>query len=368
MPIKTTILDGKGTGKELELEEKDGKVGAIAYTEPLKKFLFQNRLFFNPQFGTNMAVNGAFGGTPVEIHDGLDNVYWTGTSIVGTSVTFDSTDRANTGTQSVYFNRASVGDITQFASGSTIDLTNYSALTMFINVDSAWAADSADSIEIYGYNTGTASQVGVAVKLENYFSEQIFDTWHKLSIPLTDMNLEASTVDAFRIQTVAKSRRAPRWYLDDFQIEETGGGIEFRIDSEKGFINHVGKVFLSFVDDISGSVVNGTMPGLSYNKLMGLNELENGAVFTIQQGGKITGQFNYKNLYDFIFGGAEIISAISDGTNTAITIGIEWNVDLDYRHRDFMSIVINDDLSGLIIFNVVAAGQFETITGETDLP
>ncbi|GAG41762.1 unnamed protein product, partial [marine sediment metagenome] len=44
----------------------------VVATRPLKEFLSQEKFFFNPNEGVDMNVNGAFSGTPLEIHNGTD--------------------------------------------------------------------------------------------------------------------------------------------------------------------------------------------------------------------------------------------------------------------------------------------------------
>ncbi len=101
MTIKTIIGDGSGTGKKMDLFKRNGHTGAVVFTDTIKKFTVNGLPFFNPTSGISMNIDASFSGTPVEIHDGEDNTYWTGSSVAGTKFTFNSTDRANSGTNSV---------------------------------------------------------------------------------------------------------------------------------------------------------------------------------------------------------------------------------------------------------------------------
>ena len=125
---------------------------------------------------------------------------------------------------------ASLNDVMQFAKGSDLTLANFTALTLRINVDKDWSP--SDSIEIYAYDTGLNVEVGCRVKLEDYFTFGDFDIWHSLIIPLTDMEIEgATTVDAFRIRIVNKTGPSPVWYIDRFQLEQSGTPAIFALNN-----------------------------------------------------------------------------------------------------------------------------------------
>ena len=68
----------------LNMYQDDGDPsGLIAYTRPLYNYAPETRAFVNPEYGVAINQNAGFGGTPIGIHDGEDNTYWTGAQIVG---------------------------------------------------------------------------------------------------------------------------------------------------------------------------------------------------------------------------------------------------------------------------------------------
>ena len=312
---------------------------------------------FNDTFGIEMAQDFAFGGTPVGIHDGIDLVLWTGTEVVGNKVTFSSADRANTGSFSVKIDNASVSDITQFDKGSDIDLSNYIAITLFINVDKDWAG--GDSISIYGWDTGLGQVVGNLVFLEDYFSEGVFSMWHKLSIPLPDMGLSNSIIDAFRIEIVSKEGKSPKFYIDDFQVEETGATAVFSISAENGALFEVNQISFAIAGPLDTTLVNASMPNLSYDAFLNLPELDNGLLFQSIINGEVIFGGATKTIGDLIRGGAALKNVISDGTNTHITLELHFGTPLvvDSRTDDKLQFILSDDLSGLISLSVLYTGR-----------
>lgn len=350
------LQDAKGTSKRVHLHQRNGDVGVIAFTEPLIRLTPLNIPAVNPDFGNQMARDASFTGTPDLVHNGVDTVAWTGSNIVGAKVTFNSAAQAHSGTQSVLVNAPSAGHIWEFDKGSNLTVGNYTAITLWIYVDSGWSA--GDVIQMFGYDTGLGTQVGGAVSLGDYFNFFEFSTWHKLVIPLADMSLTSGTIDAIRMGYPAKDGGAPVFYIDDFQVEETGGAVCFDIIPPPQTRYLVSKFRYTVVDGYAGTVTNGTMPGLAYNQLLGLASLSGGLAFSLIQDGETAGTASISDLGDAARAGAEIINHMSDGTNTSVTILREFvePIILSSKNNDRIAITISDDLSGLISLTAVATG------------
>lgn len=354
-----TSQHDNGTGKSVQVYERDEIQGNISYTLPLIQRQPLNIPALNPDRGREMAIDGSFGGTPVGVHNGLDSALWTGSQITGVGVTFNSTDRFNSGAQSIKVEAANVDDIWQFAKGSDLTVSAYTALTLFINVDVGWT--EGDSIALYGWDTGTATQMGDPVLLEDYFDPFTFDTWDKLSIPLSDLGLTSGTIDALRMEMIGKHGQAPTFYIDDFQVEETTAGAKYDINppAEQKFLMY--KFRYTLIGAFAGTVASGTMPGLSYNQLLGVASLDSGILFTWERAGRPVGQASISNLGDAVKAGATIINHMSDGTNTSITILRELvePIVLSSRSNDKICISINDNLTGLISLTALGTGVTE---------
>jgi len=365
MSIKTHITD-PATGKKATVTETDRINSIVVATQPLKTFENKVSFFTNPTYGNAINQNAAAGGTPENVHNGIDDVYWTASTIVGTQYTFDSVARPHAGTKSILVNGAAVGNIMQIAKGGALTVSGYVSLTIWINVDSAWAA--GDSISVYGWDTGTALQVGTAVNLQNYFPWSVFDTWHLISIPLIDMGLTVGTIDAIRISTLTKSGGPPVFYMDDIQFQETGAAIEYKIKPDKEKWLYVHKINIFMADNITGittvagATENATLPGIAYNKLLGVSALSTGIIFQYHKSGKIVFTATMKQIGDIMqFPGSQLVGSGGDGTNSWIALRLEMTEPfvLKVEEDDYLSITISENLSGLLQFTMSAASSEE---------
>ena len=90
----------------------------------------------------------------------------------------------------------------------------------------------------------------------------------------------------------------------------------------------------------------------------------NGITFARVRKGVVLFSANVKTVGDSLKGGADLINQISDGTNTCVTLRTVFKepVLLDPVFEDKISIVINDDMTGLISFTAMAIGRTELIT------
>jgi len=238
MTIKSLITD-PCTGIQAHVNDGDECNALIVATRPLKTFTNKLSFFTSDDYGINMNQNAGTGGTPEEVHDGIDSVLWTASDIIGGGKsTFNSTDQNHTaaGTKSIKNDNSPIGDVFQFAKGSDLDCNGYVSLSMWVYVDKDWKG--GDSISIYGWDTDTATQIGISVQLENYFSWANYDVWHKITIPLTDMgDVDVSTtLDALRVSQDTAEGKAPKYYLDDIQFEETGTPIDYIVKPEAGTV------------------------------------------------------------------------------------------------------------------------------------
>ncbi len=263
--------------------------------------------------------------------------------------------------QAVETDNATVNDAMQFAKGSDLTLSNFTAITMYINVDKAWAA--GDSIELYGYDTGLGAEAGNRIKLEDYFTFGDFDTWHALVIPLSDMGLATSTVvDAFRIEIVQKDgAQSPKWYLDKFQVEAAGEPALFTLNLDPGTKFHIEELTFAFKDDIDIQAnANASVPDLDPDKFLGVT-LTIGFIITRRKAGKTLFTASIKTPTDHMAAGAEITDVISNGTRTALIMKAKFNraLILTGDPDDTITIQINDDMSGLTRFTVSARGGLE---------
>ncbi len=364
MAINNYITDPK-THKNAHIfthNDKDGSNGLVVATHPLKTYENEVKFFISDIYGIDMNI-----GITIEdyeyIHNGTDNIYWTASETGSGKFTFDSIDQAHTGTKSIKYDNGNNNDVLQLAKNSDITLTDYDFLTLWLYVDKDWKA--GDSIEIRGWNTGTGTIVGNSVKLEDYFTWNIHDTWHKINISLIDMGLTGETLNSIRIEIINNEGKQPKFYMDDIQFEglsETAGLGEFVVEPDLGTWFHVDQLTISMADNITGTVADGTMPGLSYDQMLGEAALTNGILYQRIHDGITIDSTAIKQVSDWLqFPKVNLASAISDGTNTFISINAFYlePVVLKAENKDKLRILISDNLSGLLLLRVSAGGRIE---------
>ena len=341
------------------------KNALVVATHPLKIYENTIKYFTSSVFGIDMNIGQTISFTE-NVHDGIDHLYWTASIIVGDKWTINSTDQNHTvigGSQSIKYDNGDTNDILQITNDSDFLLTNYDILNIWIYVDKDWAA--GDSVAVYGWDTGIEVIIGDSVNLENYFTFNIFDVWQKIAIPLVDMNLTGKILDSIRIEIITKDGKSPKMYMDDIQftgiIEEAGSG-EFIIEPELETWLHVNSFQILMADEYAGTFLDGTMPNIPYNSLLGVPKLDSGIIYKRIINEEVIFSASIKQFLDFLaFNNAIVTGNGSDGTNTWVSINIRFiePVILKSENNDKMSLSVNDNLSGLLLLRVGAGCKVE---------
>ena len=327
--------------------------GLVVFNAPLVKTDLQFAPLLNNDYGEDINQNGAFSGSPLRVHDGIDTSLWTGSSIVGGKVTFGSTDRALVGTKSMKVDNPTLNDIWQVAKGSALAVVDYVGATMGINIDKDWS--EGDSVSLYAYDTGTASQVGATVFLENYMDEFQFDTWQTISIPFADLGLTTTDFDSFRMSMVAKGAgKAPKFYIDEWEVQQLGTPIQFRTNTTRGVPFRIDSLTFTFVDATTDTA-------LKYDQLLGVSQLANGILLTRFVDGQPTFATSLRDLRDFIKLGFEVVEYHADGTNAILSLRTSFKSALPVYggSTSYLAVTISDDLTGFIHATVAARGNID---------
>jgi hypothetical protein len=359
--LKTIVADSQNKrSAEVDIT-KDERQALVVATRPLKVFQNQIKFFTNSVYGSDLNQNASFGGSPIPVHNGEDASYWTASAIIGGSRwDFSSTDQAHGGTQSVDGTLTINNDVAQFAKGSSQDLTGYTAITGWIYL-TGWADTGTKAVAIYGWD---GAIVGNLVNIGNYIDKTSFGTWQKFSISLNDLGLTNETIDSIRIGVVdIGAGAAPNFYLDDIQIEETGNPLEFRIDPDNGTWMRVKGFNIIMADAFDNTVINASSPNIPYNTLLGVSKLDTGIIYRRVQDDEVVSVASIRQFLDIMtFSKATVTGNSGDGTNTWVTVHIEFTeeVILKSEDTDYMSLTISDDLSGLLAFKMSASAKVET--------
>lgn len=354
-------------GIPVEINQDAGEdVALVVATRDHKTYTTKTSFFTNDIYGHEMAQNGAFSGTPILLHDGVDTVAWT-FSDSGAKWTADSSDTYYADSQSMKCSNPIPNEIMQIINnigpGNDIDMTgNYVAVTMWINVNSNWLA--GDSFSLYAHIDG--GLVGNKVLLEDYFLFSDYNVWQYINIPLTDLGIESSSIDAFRIENEAREGGlSPTFYIDEWYLQEAGTPIDFELKPDKGTWLHIKAIQTVIVDAYNADNADSTMYHLAYDQILGVTTTT-GIIYKRYTEGNIIPTFEPRiiNLMDYLSPPcSEITNAVSDGTNTMITIINSYpkNFEIVLKAEDLDKIVITVEgkFDDLLYFRTSVMGTVE---------
>jgi hypothetical protein len=322
---------------------------------------FYGDVFVDGLGSAQMAVDGRFTGTRIEVHDGTDNTYWTGISVVGGSVTFDSTEQAfpDGGTKSIKLAAMSVGDVFELDSTTTVDLSGHTSLHLRIWVDSNYTP--TDIIEIYGWD---GAEVGLRANLADFIEESATGMWQSAVIPLTSMGLEAETITGLRVQQGAKNGPAPTVFLDAIGFEESGGPIVYSISAPPGSRVRVSCIFVTITDVFALSATNSGAYGIPPLGFLSVPTLDNGLLVGQTTAGIFGIQAIWKNFRDMAKFNWHPVPPLTDGTDTVVSVVRMFDPPLVMQGpaaTDNIQVQIVDDTSGWVDAGVVYTGFIEPI-------
>jgi hypothetical protein len=300
-------------------------------------------------------VDASIGGTPEQMHNGIDTVLWTASALSGTWV-FDSTAQAQSGIKSIDATATTNNDTALLTSGSTITMSNYASLTGWVYITS-WPTTGTKNVRLQFRNGGVV--VGLQIDLSNYVNTLLFNTWQKFIIPLSDFGVAStSLIDEFTITSIdSGSGAAPDYYLDNIQLEQLGGNIIYSINPDSDDFWDVQSISITMVRPYNSTLTNGTMINIPYDGLLGLGTLANGINFQRIQDSEVAFSGLVKDFIDVIeaLGETKIITG-SDGVNTWVKVTkiFPTAFRLVGRNADRLQVILSDDLSSFTRFRISA--------------
>lgn len=360
MTIDVKINDGSGVnGSATVIKQKDAPSGLVTYTQPYKQLRGQTKPMLNPINGINFAVNSAFSGTPVGVHDGTDSAEWTASALSG-SWTFDSTAQAQAGEKSVDATATTNEDEAQFEGDSPIATGSYAAFTGYIFLTS-WSSNGTKDITVRNRLAGV--DAGSPVNLSNYINTGVLNVWQLFVIPLADFAMPSQNIDQVVFKTIdVGAGSPPNYYLDEMNFQETGGNT-WTVEADKQSIYSMTGFSITMADAYDSTLTNATHQKIPYNTLLAVSALNNGINFrlTTDEVVRFNGIFN-QHLDFMTFPGTTVQSG-GDGTNTWITYHVTFDPPaiLDSRTGDKFEMTISDNLSGLLYGRVLVRGSKEEV-------
>ncbi len=290
---------------------------------------------------------------------------WTFTQPVGgADWVEDDPGQFHNGTQSLYCNRAEVGDVMQLqnVNGEDVVMTSqFVALSMWVYVNNNWAG--GDSFSVYAMVDG--AQEGDKVYLEDYFPYGTDDQWHYINIPLSDMGLASSTLDSFRFECESIQGTKPRFYLDEITLQASGTAVDFTVEPDKGTWFHIKAFQTTFVDAHDSEQANSTVPHLSYEKILDVTPTT-GYIYKRYSEGNADpiSEARITSLMDLLsYPYSEITNVIADENNTLVTISNTYPAGMAFvlkaEELDKIVYSVEDDFSGLLYFRICVQGYVE---------
>jgi len=353
--LNSKISDGEGSKCSAGVKRtRTYGNGLKVYSYDGSPLRYNYASLLNDTYGAAINQDATTGGTPDQVHDGIDSALWTASFIGGGgSWTFNSTAQAHTGSNSVDATGSNNNSTAQFDKGSNLTIANYVSFTGWIYITGWSTGGSRKDIEIFGWDTGTAAAVSSVLNIGDYVDTTLFNTWQKFSIPFADFAFTSATLDAVRIRTIdIGGGPPPNYYLDDLQFEETGSLLIYSAGPELEDTWEVTSFNLIMADAYAGTVTNGTMQSIPWDGFLGVSTLSTGIILRIYVGGEIMDSYTFVDFIDIITQATkkEIISG-SDGTNTWFRI--DFNLDYPFTLKgdlgDRVEILITDDLSRLLL-------------------
>ncbi len=290
---------------------------------------------------------------PVDTGDSyVINPIWTGNIIAGTWNFADS--------GKITITSANTNDTATFDTDTLRlwDMDKFASLTGKVDLDTYDPTQNSINMQflLNGVAVGNSFDINDVIDAGD-FAEQVF------VVPKESFGLSSQNVNQLSITITRSGGVKPTIKFDDLHLVTTEGvqPLVYKATTPFGTLFHVAEIRISIADNITGLVTNGTMPGLSYDKILGLSALTNGITFNRTQDGDVKFSLPLKQLGDFLGAGSNLVSAISDGTNTHITLSVAFPEPfvLNGNENSFISFTINDDLSGLLEFKATARGAIE---------
>lgn len=359
MTIRSRIVDGLGRRNDTEVTNNNAlKVSTLKYYN----YTNEIRYFLNPTYGFNMNVN-ASSNLDELVHNGIDDIAWTGSNISGTTVIFDSTVDPYAGSN--HINGTSLVNNTTFqlTKSSPIGTSSYVSMTGYVNL--LVLGNPTAEFYVSGYNTATSSQVGVEVSIFDYINTGNLGVYQPFTIPLSSMGLSDETIDSFRFRASLLSG-AMTLYLDNIYLTSIGAGVGpqvFTLAPVVGETLLVDNIEWFIVDDYDGVTgQNGTMK-LEWDKVLG-ETLTSGIIYQQYKNNLILFSENLRTISSWLSVPRTLIENYSsDGINTLMNINYQFAEPYLMTDKDKITLTVEDNLSGFIRFR--AASNCRKLLGST---
>lgn len=315
-------------------------------------------------YGSEMAQNGAFSGIPKIVYqENLSTPDEYDTSAIVGVWDFANTTDPHSGTYCIDGTLVEDGDIMEFDNGACEDCV---AISGWIKL-TAWSETKGHHLAVYIYDKTAGEVVGNEVLIDDYVDVTLIGTYQSAAIPLSEFGITSSQVDAVRIRVDSNSPlevNAPKFFMDDVQLEAEGGGLIYRAEPLPGTWYHAKYLKTTFIGIPAGFHTDGMNPLIDPYQLFNIAKLTNGIVNIIKARGLTVQALNIKCIADYSkipeMGAPYPISKAADNT-VAYIFQLTWAkpLILKYEDGDYSELIVNDDLEGLGSLEVSLGGYYE---------
>lgn len=286
------------------------------------------------------------------------NPVWVGTAVAGTW------NFADAGKISITSANNNDSAIFENDTNQQWDIDNFSAFSGKIDLDSF--NDSQHTIVLSFDLNGVA--VGSSVNLEDFidtsnFSEQSF------VVPISNFSFPSNNINGMTIEILRMGGAKPTIKFDDLQWEATTATapLEYSVTISNDELFVVDSVIFSFADDytgiatVAGATENHNGHYLAWDQFLGVSGLTNGITFLRQEDNVSKSAGTFRNIADIVQSGGVITNYMSNNTKTyfSVMIDLQHPIRLYGLTNDKIALTINDDMSGLTKFTVLAIGRVE---------
>ena len=306
----------------------------------------RTRPFLNPSYGGGMNIDARFSGTPILITDGGDNAGWTAVIIAGA---WNLSDTLNpyAGTRCVSRVAANDLDAVKFT-GSAVDGSTRSAISVQFRIENYTTENH--SIDLSLSLAGTP--IGNTVNIVDYINSAMFNEYQEAVISMSDLGVSALSFDEATISVSRVGGTKPSFRLDNFKIEESGGGVSFEVSTDAAGDLSINRIRMSMVSGVTG------LSAADHSKMIGVI-LENGIALNRTSGGVVAIGRRFSSLFDLYSSGFNELLMLESTSSTLAIIEIFFDTAIILRAatNDKISLSLSDDLSPFLLFTAIARGS-----------
>jgi len=321
----------------------------------LPKFLLQQEAFLRTDNGTaQMNVNGAAGGTPVNLWNGSGGGGDAGADWSTNGIGAESGSAAHTGNNGWDSGVSTdTNDLTRFSDASDSDIDGtYSELSFWMQ-PKAFPVGARLRVD---WQNQANTVIGDSVNVADYVTNYDLDVWQKVTIPISDFNL---TGDVSRVRFRYRNATGQQFYFDDIELVPPGAGgpYRFRVAAPDALTQyHVSMLVL---------VVSGPSAGWSSATFANITALTNGLIIRQRRlsDSTVLWALNSKDNVD-LFGRFHPQDDIefSDGTLLVGFMLKPGKASVIVTDDEVLEFVVRDDLSALTTARGYAHYGVEVIT------